>query len=122
MDYKSELMQAGVNYANAIQRFHNNEAMYFKYLFRLPDDILVSEAMKYFEENNFEAARTTIHTLKGLLGNLSIDELFAISTEMMDKFRKEEYEDARDIFINDFLCKYYTVIEAVRDVMETKKY
>lgn len=118
MDKAALLRSVGVDYDSAMTRFRNNEQMYFKYLFRLPEEPLVVEANEAFDANDFEKAKIAVHTLKGVLGNLSVSILFRSICDVMELLRAGANEPARSLYNDDFCRKYYAVIDVIRQVRD----
>lgn len=112
------LKNAGINYNSAMARFHNNEAMYFKYLFRIPEDTLICDATNAFDNDDVEGAKIAVHTLKGLLGNLSMDELYVLSNDLVALLRADDFPKAKELFSAVFLPKYQKTVEVIKEIRE----
>lgn len=88
-----ELSALGVDVEDALARFMNNSALYEKMLKKLPEVVESAEVLPFVKCGDYETALSNAHTLKGVLGNLSIKPLY------------ESYSDAvrmlRDGFVDD---------------------
>ena len=90
MENKDRLKSAGIDIEDAMKRFMNNEAMYLKYLKRLPDEetyAMLSEAM---EAGDVEQAFQAAHRLKGLIGNLSLVKINTVLCDIVEVLRSGE--------------------------------
>ncbi len=92
----SELGELGVNTNDAMQRFMGNEALYERMLKKLPPVVAQQEVMKYLEEGDYETALVNAHTLKGVMGNLSVTPLFDAYTDIVAFLRENAPEKAKE--------------------------
>lgn len=118
-DMGTKLKSIGIDYDAAMQRFHNNESMYFKYLFRLPDEVLVNEATSAFQTDDFAKASFAIHTLKSVIGNLAVNSLYELTVEIMEKLRYGDNTDAKALFLTLFLPQYNAIAEALTKIKQS---
>ena len=97
MDLISELDALGVNTQEAIRRFSGNTALYQKMLGKLVTAVKDLEVMPCFEKEDYEAAVTNAHTLKGVTGNLSLTPLYNGYTEVVNLLRAGNHDDAKAV-------------------------
>ena len=97
MSMVDELKELGANVDEAMQRFMNNVALYEKMLKKLPKMLDGSKVVEAIEQGNIEGAIESAHTLKGVLGNLSITPLYEAYTEAVTLLRKDDPEKAKSI-------------------------
>lgn len=95
---KDALKKAGVDVERTIQRFMGNEGLFMKFLIRFPEDENFSQIKPSLDQNDFDAALTAAHTLKGVSGNLGIMSVFDICSEMVALIRKEEFDKAKQTY------------------------
>ena len=92
---KQLLEEAGIDVADALTRFMDNEALMLKFLLRFPEDKnfpLLKQAMDSGDAAQaFEAA----HTLKGVAGNLAMTELFQQVSLLTEDLREQDLSAAR---------------------------
>ena len=92
---KQRLEEAGIDVADALTRFMDNEALMLKFLLRFPEDKnfpLLKQAMDSGDAAQaFEAA----HTLKGVAGNLAMTELFQQVSLLTEDLREQDLSAAR---------------------------
>lgn len=88
------LKNAGIDTDSAIERFMDNEALYAKILKKFLDDTTFAELLNAVSEHSNDAALVASHTLKGLCGNLSMDELFRLFSEQVVLMRADRWDDA----------------------------
>ena len=94
-----ELSDLGVDVDDALTRFMNNSALYERMLKKLPKVAEDAVVMPFVESGDFETALSNAHTLKGVMGNLSIVPLYKSYTEAVNLFREGNTEAARELLI-----------------------
>lgn len=97
MSMISELEELGANVNDAMQRFMNKAALYERMLGKLPPMMKDKPVLEFIESGNIETAIENAHTLKGVLGNLSITPLYKGYSDVVDLLRKNEPEEAKSI-------------------------
>lgn len=71
MDISNEI-EKNIDIAGAKERFMGNEGLFKKFLLRFPQENRYEELCKQIEADNAEAAFQVAHTMKGVVGNLSL--------------------------------------------------
>ncbi len=102
MSMVDELKELGANVDEAMQRFMNNAALYEKMLKKLPNMMKGKQVMEAIETGNIDDAIEIAHTLKGVLGNLSITPLYEAYTDIVALLRQNDMEKAKSILENSF--------------------
>ena len=74
-EYLKELEEAGCDVSGAMNRFMGRADLYKKFLGKFLDDRSYTELLKCIEDHKIEDAFMHAHTLKGVAGNLGIDNL-----------------------------------------------
>lgn len=97
MGMVDELKELGANVDEAMQRFMNNAALYEKMLKKLPKMLDGAQVIAAIDQGKIDSAIETAHTLKGVLGNLSITPLYESYTEIVTLLRKGDPEKAKSI-------------------------
>ena len=97
MSMVDELKELGANVDEAMQRFMNNAALYEKMLKKLPKMLNGTQVIEAIDQGNIEGAIEISHTLKGVLGNLSITPLYEAYTEIVTLLRKGDPQKAKSI-------------------------
>lgn len=93
------LNEIGIDTQQALSRFCNNAAMYEKYLMKLTEDETFSALQTAMQDKNYEGAFRLAHTIKGVVGNLSVNHLFRQFTELTDCLRNaSDIKSAEEIF------------------------
>lgn len=108
-----ELGALGVNTEEAIKRFVNNAALYERMVKKLPDSMDGKGVMDAIETGTVEEAINKAHTLKGVLGNLSITPLYEAYTEIVALLRNGEISKAKEVLEGSF-PKEKEIIECIR--------
>ena len=95
-----------INKNSAIERLGGSAKLYINLLKRfLSNNNYIQELKNHIEANDLNAAEFTVHTIKGLSANLSLDALLSISAEVDTQLKNE-------IIDNDSIQKLELVMEA----------
>lgn len=109
---KQQLLAAGINVDSAMARFMNNAALLEKFLRRFPDDPNYAQLCQALEQGDVDAAFTAAHTLKGVAGNLSLDNLFAATSVVVESLRNQDLTAARQQMLQ-LQAAYTRVLDAL---------
>lgn len=97
-DIKREvLIEQGVNLNDAMHRFLNMEEMYIKFLLRYSEDKSIETMRDAVADSNVEAVFKAAHALKGLAGNLGLDNIYRMSSEITELTRGKSSADEVDM-------------------------
>lgn len=88
MDFSKDIDIAG-----AKERFMGNEGLFKKFLFRFPNENQFSQLKQFVEENKAEEAFQAAHTLKGVVGNLSLVSVSEVLNPMVEVLRAGNIPD-----------------------------
>lgn len=83
------LINAGIDAEDAVKRFMGNESLYGRMLAKFLDDSNYDNLVRAIPEKSESEALTASHTLKGLCGNLSMNELYRLFSEQVTLFRAD---------------------------------
>lgn len=97
MGLPEELAELGVDIEDANTRFMNNSALYDKMLKKLPKVVEDVEVIPFVESGDYETALSNAHTLKGVMGNLSITPLYKCYSEALNLFRERNHTAAKEL-------------------------
>lgn len=89
---KVELEKCGINYQQGMTRFMNNESLFEKFLLKFKDDKSYFHLKQALEQEDCEQAFHEAHTLKGLAGNLAMDSLAEVTSDVTEAFRAGDFE------------------------------
>lgn len=81
------LAEAGVDTEDALRRFLGNEALLLKFLARLGQDENFPRLCDAMARGDEKAAFEAAHTLKGVCGNLSLQELSRQVSDLVESLR-----------------------------------
>lgn len=91
---KTALEGVGIDVQEALDRFMGNEALMMRFLTRFPQDLNFSALRKAVDAGDAAQAFTAAHTLKGVVGNLSIHSLFHPVSAMVEDLRRGDLSSA----------------------------
>lgn len=106
MLFLEQAAEKGINVDDALQRFMGNEALLEKMLKKLPETVYPSryggngqdlEVVAFLKSGDTTTALANAHTLKGIMGNLSITGLYQAYTDIVTALREGRPTDAEDI-------------------------
>ncbi len=86
------LIDAGMNYSSALERFMNNESMLEKFLLKFRKDLSYSKMLEAIENKDLDLAFSSAHSLKGVASNFSFDELTKAASDITEAFRAGDME------------------------------
>ncbi|MDE6407615.1 MAG: Hpt domain-containing protein [Anaeroplasmataceae bacterium] len=109
MNLKEFYNSINVNPEEVFHRFANNEAMLAKFLKKFLEDQTYLELTQAVENKDWEATFRAAHTLKGLSGNFGFQELFDLSSKIVERYRAGDYEVIPDWFEKLAICYHITV-------------
>jgi HPt (histidine-containing phosphotransfer) domain-containing protein len=96
MDLINDLQGLGVNTDEALKRFMNNASLYERMLGKLPKNVRELEVMPCLTTQDYDKALQNAHTLKGVMGNLSVTPLYNGYSEIVTLLRANDPEKATD--------------------------
>lgn len=84
---KEKLESVGINVDEALERFSEVDALFVRFLKKFITDPEFGTLEKSLADSDFETAFTACHTMKGVVGNLSIIPLYKIVFEETEYLR-----------------------------------
>lgn len=109
---KQRLIDAGIDFADALNRFMGNENMLERFMGKFTADQNYQKLVDALDRNDGEAALAASHTLKGVCGNLSMTKLFDLLTVQVKAFRDGDFDGAKAM-MNDITAVYNEIIAAI---------
>lgn len=92
-----DLALLGADTDDGLTRCMGNSALYERMLKKLPKVVAEAPVMPYVESGDLDMALTNAHTLKGVVGNLSLMPLYNNYTEIVNLFRDAKPEKATEL-------------------------
>lgn len=89
------LAQAGIDYADALNRLDNNAALYRRVVMHYVEDTHLAHLEEALATGDCEAAHYEAHALKGVAGNLSFSTLCTCVTSLDNEVRIGNLDAAR---------------------------
>lgn len=112
---RKQFTEAKINIDEAMIRFAGRYDLMERFLKRFPEDKNFSMLVEAFEKDDAENALRASHTLKGLCGNLSMDEMRELFAEQVELLRADEYEKAKAL-MPEITEKYNAMIDCVKRI------
>lgn len=108
------LSEIGVDIPAAMERFMNNEEMYWHFLLKLTTNTQFDELEQAIAKEEWGDALTISHNLKGFTGNLALRELYSLLSFQVNKFREEDWNSAI-VIMEDIRREYERVLGLIQD-------
>ena len=113
---RQRLMDAGINVDTGIGRFMGNEGLFLKFLGKFLQDTNFAGLAEAVKEQDVEEAFRCAHTLKGVCGNLSMDELYKLVSVQTEFFREGYIQEGADM-MEKVSAVYGRVKEAIEETL-----
>ena len=97
-----KLNEFGANSKEGLGRCLNNESFYFKLIDKAINSDSFDNLKKELETKNYDEAFNIAHSLKGVLGNLSLTPLYEIVFEVTELLRAKT-----DMDYNEYIVKLF---------------
>lgn len=115
---KADVLKAvGIDVDEGIGRFMGREDMYCKFLYKFAADENFPLCKKDMETGDIESAFRHAHALKGITGNLSMNQFYKHLYDVVEALRANDEELARKLFDN-LAAEYDTLIAAIEESKE----
>ena len=88
-----KLNNFGANTTEGLERCLNNEEFYFKLINKIANDSSFINLKNELDNKNYDEAFKIAHSLKGVLGNLSLTPLYNIAVEITELLREKKIID-----------------------------
>lgn len=116
MDTTEAIQNAQViDYADAMDRFGDNEALYKRLAGKFTADTHFAELEEALECNDIDAAYRAAHSLKGVAGNLSFSQLYQLAS-IVSKALENGDRATADQWIPQVKEAYLAVLDALVDL------
>lgn len=110
-----KLVKAGIDVKEGIHRFNENKEMYEKFLNGFPEDVHYDALLKALEQKDAKEAFQAAHALKGITGNLSLNELHQNLLPLVEELRAEKLDR-----VAEFLPAVQESYDKVMEVLKTE--
>lgn len=114
-EIKEELVAAGVNMEEAMERMMNNEMLLERLLVKFKMDKNFPGLEKALEEQNYEEAFHCAHTLKGVAGNMGMEKLMEADIVVVEKLRSHNYEGL-EADMEAVRASYHQLMEVIQKI------
>jgi chemotaxis protein histidine kinase CheA len=102
---REHMLQKGFDIDGTMKRFLGNEPLYIKCLKKFPDDKSYENLKRAYSDNDCVECFKYAHTMKGLVSNLGINEMYHFLIPMVDKLRSGDMDISKDLEQFDVLYK-----------------
>lgn len=88
------LVEHGVNYSDAMERFAGNEALLLRLIGMFSDDSTMDDLVSSMGRGHWSQAEKSAHSLKGVAGNLSFEQLYHEAAAISKALREGNVSEA----------------------------
>lgn len=89
---KEDLIALGIDYNKALERFLGKPDFYREFLYQFPDDPQLDTLLAATKDHDVKKAFKAAHTLKGLCGNLGLNNLLKPILPLVEILRKDSFD------------------------------
>lgn len=115
-EQENSLKGLGVDLDVVLERFVENEALYFKCCSKFLVDSNYENFIKSLPNNNPEETFDYVHSLKGVCANLGFDKLYKPVAEIVEVFRAGSMDYDKDN-LEEVKREYLTVRETLEKIL-----
>lgn len=108
------LEKAGINYQEGLKRFAGKSALYEKYLLRFGQEPTFDQLKKAMAQEDYEEAFKAAHTMKGIVGNLSLNEFFELLKPFVEELRDQSDIPSAKMHMSTLIEEHDKLVEAIR--------
>ena len=90
------LLSQGVNLEDAMHRFLDMEEMYIKFLVKYSEEKSIENMKNALETRDVETVFKSAHSYKGLAGNLGLERIYGMASEVTELTRGKSNSDEVD--------------------------
>jgi len=105
----------GMDLNDVIDRFSGNTALLVRMLKKFPGDKAFSDIESAMAKGDYASASEAAHSLKGLSGNLGLNNLYKIAGGMNQAGKEADYSEF-EIFFAELKREYGKVLTAVGEL------
>lgn len=96
-DLSAKLSAYGIDLTDAMERMDDDEALYQRLAFKYLNNTNYVDLVAAMEAQDYDAAYTAAHTLKGVSGNLSLAALYKVASAVSNALKQGEYQAAEQM-------------------------
>lgn len=113
---RQRLLDAGIDVDTGISRFMGNEGLFLKFLGKFLQDTNFAGLTEAINKKDCGEAFRYAHTLKGVCGNLSMDELYKLVSVQTESFRERNFQEGADM-MEKISAVYGRIKEAIEETL-----
>lgn len=110
---KQHLVEAGIDVDSVLERFMGNEALMERFLKKFEQDPCYHDLLDAVQKQDAQQAFTASHTLKGVSANLSMTQLYDLTTKQVDLLRDDKAQEAFAL-MPQIQAVYETLVTTIR--------
>lgn len=110
-----QLIKEGIQYDEGVTRFSGYANIYEKYLCKYIDDPEFQKLIDAMDRKDYSGAFACAHTIKGMVGNLSLDGLLAKVKVLVELLRNGNDIDGAIAYLPEVTSEHQKVIEVLKE-------
>ncbi len=113
---RNVLTSSGVDLDGAMERFMDNEQLYWNFLTKFTVNPSFAELEKVVEAKDWEQALNVSHNLKGITGGLGFTHLYDLFCTQVTKLRQNDPTGAA-LMMDDIMTEYHRLLDIVKGII-----
>ena len=114
---REEMLKIGIDYDDLLSRLANHEQLVLKLLKKFLNDEPINTIKQAYLNQDYDLLLKSVHTLKGVSGNLAMKSLFCITKNWVDDLRKENHATT-DEFYQQCLKEYDFIYNGLKTIFD----
>ena len=91
--FRRQMEENGAEVEEALKRFLGNEALYMKFVVKFLEDENYTATIRGIDEQDYESAFKSAHSLKGVTANLGLEPVRAAASRITDLLRDKKHQE-----------------------------
>ncbi len=114
---RNALIAAGTDISGAMERFMDNEPLYWNFLRKFTVNTSFDELEDAIEQCDWEQALTIAHNLKGISGGLGFTHLYDLMCAQVVLFRKDDFNGAAAM-MDEITTEHQRLLKVAKNVLD----
>lgn len=88
--FRKQMEENGADVDTTLKRFLGKEELYLKFIKKFQDDKNMESLQEHFANGEYKGVFESVHSLKGVAGNLGLNPVYDISAQICDLLRGKQ--------------------------------
>lgn len=119
--FRKQMEENGADVETTLKRFMGKESMYMKYVMKFLDDENFGKIQESLKNQDYEAAFSGAHTLKGVTANLGLNPINAAASELAELLRGKAPKDVDAAKTDAVFAELAEAYGRIRNILEVNR-